>query len=92
MHSIARGVVVSPHRRLRIRFAALGVNMKLHVLSLTYATTFEHLFSALRKQIPFAIVGLGGILTLVWIALVAWIPLRLITSVISIVITEMPSI
>jgi hypothetical protein len=57
--------------------------MKFRVLSLPHAARLQNLVSSFRKQGPFAILGLGGALTVLWIVLITWIPLRLITSAIS---------
>ena len=41
-----------------------------------------------RKQSPFAILGLGGALTVLWIVLLAWVPAQLIFSMIAVAIRE----
>ena len=86
--SIARGVAVMPHRRLRTPIRILEEAMKARVLSITYASALEILVSSFRKQVPIAILGLGGILTVLWIVLVIWIPLWLIASAISFVVSN----
>jgi len=36
--------------------------------------------SSFREIWPYAILGLGAVLTIAWIALLSWIPVRLLTS------------
>ena len=63
--------------------------MKLRVLSLTYASALEILVSFFRKQGPIAVLGLGGILTVLWIILMTWIPLWLMASAISFAVSNL---
>ena len=62
--------------------------MNLRVLSNGHA----HVVASFRELCPYAILGLGGVLTIAWIVLLSWFPLRLITSAISFVIGGMNSI
>lgn len=88
MATRARGVAVMPHRRPRtLMFVFVKSAMKRHVLSTGYATTLEGVVTTFRKQGPFAILGLGGVLTIFWIVLLTSVPLRLIMSAISILIS-----
>jgi hypothetical protein len=66
--------------------------MKLDGLSNSYARPLEGLASSFKRHGPFAVLGLGGVLTLIWIVLVAWVPLQLLTSAISFAVSEMLSI
>ena len=62
--------------------------MKIRILSAAYVTTLQNLLTSFRELWPYAILGLGGILTVLWAGLIIWIPLRLITSVISIAVSD----
>lgn len=44
--------------------------------------------TSFRKQSPFAILGLGGALTILWIVLLAWVPVQLIFSMIAVAVRE----
>lgn len=66
--------------------------MKLDNLSASYARPLEGIASSLKRHGPFAVLGLGGVLTLIWIVLIAWVPLQLLTSAISFAVSEMLSI
>jgi hypothetical protein len=46
-------------------------------------------FTSFIKQSPFAILGLGGALTILWIVLLAWAPAHLIISMIAGALREM---
>lgn len=41
-----------------------------------------------RKQSPFAVLGLGGALTILWIVFLAWAPVQLIVSMIAVLVRE----
>jgi hypothetical protein len=75
-----------PHRRLRSpdRIVFAEGKMNLRVLSNGHA----YIVASFRDLWPYAILGLGGLLTIAWIVLLSWIPLRLITSAISMMIVE----
>lgn len=45
--------------------------------------------TSIKDLWPYAILGLGGVLTIAWVVFLTWIPLRLIASFISLVIGEM---
>ncbi len=45
-----------------------------------------------KKQSPFAVLGLGGALTILWIVLLAWVPAQLFFSVITMALREFPLI
>ena len=62
--------------------------MNIRIFSTIYASTLENLRASFAELWPYAILGLGGVLTVLWIGLIIWIPLRLITSVISIAIGD----
>jgi len=62
--------------------------MNLRVLRDSHA----YLVTSFKDVWPYAILGLGGLLTIAWIVLLSWIPVRLITSAISIFIGGMNSI
>jgi hypothetical protein len=66
--------------------------MKLDVLSISDARPLEGLASSFKRHGPFAVLGLGGVLTLIWIVLIAWVPLRLLSSAILFAVSEMVSI
>jgi hypothetical protein len=44
--------------------------------------------TAFKKHSPFAVLGLGGALTILWIVLLAWVPAQLILSMIAVVLRE----
>ncbi len=48
--------------------------------------------SSCKKQSPFAVLGLGGALTVLWIVLLAWVPVQLIYSMIAVVLRGIPFI
>ena len=62
--------------------------MNFRVLSESHAC----MVATVRELWPYAIIGLGGLLTIAWIILLTWFPLRLITSAISFVIGGMNSL
>ncbi len=66
--------------------------MKLDSVSASYARPFDGLASSLKRHGPFAVLGLGGVLTLIWIVLIAWVPVQLLTTAISFAVSEMLSI
>jgi hypothetical protein len=88
-HSAARGVAVSPHRRLRnpVWPAILQGTMKPRAMNAGYAANVG---STLRKQGPFVALSLGGVFTVLWIGVVSLIPLRLIFSAVSFAVTNLP--
>lgn len=43
---------------------------------------------SLKKQWPVALVTIGLVLTIVWIVLVSWIPVRLVSSLVSISVRD----
>jgi hypothetical protein len=66
--------------------------MKFGSQSISYARPLEGLASSFKRHGPFAVLGLGGVLTIVWIVLIAWGPLQLLTSAISFAVSEILSI
>jgi hypothetical protein len=44
--------------------------------------------TSFRKQGSFVALGLGGALTILWIVVLAWVPVQLIFSVIEVVVRE----
>jgi hypothetical protein len=66
--------------------------MKRPVSPISYTGALESIATHFRAQWPVAILSLGGVLTLLWVALIAWIPLRLIASAISMAINGMLTI
>ena len=63
--------------------------MKFGSLNISFARPLEGLASSFKRHAPFAVLGLGGVLTIIWIVLIAWVPLQLLTSAISFVVSEM---
>ena len=63
--------------------------MKRHASSISYADAPEGIATHFKARWPLAILGLGGVLTVLWLALIVWIPLRLIASAILIAINGM---
>jgi len=59
--------------------------MSLHALTSNPARTR----TSIKDLWPYAILGLGGVLTIAWVVFLTWIPLRLIASIISLVIGQM---
>src|SRR5262249_25054802 len=57
-----------------------------------FSNSHVHVVTSFREFSPYAILGLGGVLTIAWIVLLSWIPVRLMTSAISIAIGELNSI
>jgi hypothetical protein len=51
-----------------------------------------YVVSSFKEIWPYAILGLGGVLTIAWIVLLSWIPVRLLTSALSFVFSGMTSI
>ena len=51
-----------------------------------------YIVSSFKEIWPYAILGLGGVLTVAWIVLLSWIPVRLLTSAFSYVFGSMTSI
>ena len=48
-----------------------------------------HTLTSIKDLWPYAILGLGGVLTVAWVVFLTWIPVRLIASFISLVIGQM---
>ena len=73
-----------PHRRLRSlrQLVFTEGKMNFRVLSNSHA----YVVASFKELWPYAILGLGGLLTIAWIVLLSWIPVRLIASAISVVI------
>ncbi len=63
--------------------------MKFGSPSISYVWPVEGLASTLKRHAPFAVLGLGGVLTVMWIVLIAWAPLQLLTSAITFAVYEM---
>ena len=51
-----------------------------------------YVVSSFKELWPYAILGLGGVLTVAWIVLLSWIPARLLAFAFSIVFAGMTSI
>lgn len=62
--------------------------MNLRVLS----NGHTYVVSSFKELWPYAILGLGGVLTVAWIVLLSWIPVRLLTSAFSYVFGGITSI
>jgi hypothetical protein len=66
--------------------------MKFGSLNISYARRLDGLATSFKRHGSFAVLGLGGVLTIIWIVLIAWAPLQLLTSAISFAVSEMHSI
>jgi len=66
--------------------------MKFSSLNISYARPLEGLASSFKRRGPVTVLGLGGVLTIIWIVLIAWAPLQLLTSAISFAVSELHSI
>jgi hypothetical protein len=66
--------------------------MKFGSLNISYAKALGGFASSFKKHGAFAVLGMGGVLTILWIVLIAWAPLQLLTTAISFAVSEILSI
>jgi hypothetical protein len=60
--------------------------------TISYVRSLDGLASSFKQHGSVVVLSLGGVLTIVWIVLIAWVPLQLLTSAISFAVIEMLSI